>query len=101
MSYLVNDDDDSLRIKAKLHDEPFDLSNIKLTEKKLLFTWEPGDSLACELKRKSDGSYRGSCKSIETGKEVCKITMVPPPQAPTDDQGNPSDEDSVKSGKPF
>ena len=53
------------------------LTNIRFTEGKLLFSWEPGVVVNCELSPVEGGGYSGPCSDEQGGSGVLTIT---PPQ---------------------
>jgi hypothetical protein len=52
------------------------LNNIRFTDGKLLFQWEPGVVVNCELSPVEGGGYSGPCSDESGGSGV--ITITPP-----------------------
>jgi hypothetical protein len=57
--------------------EQLALTNIRFNEGKLLFQWEPGVVVNCELSPVEDGGYSGPCSDESGGTGTLTIT---PPQ---------------------
>ena len=68
-------------IMILIHDDPFPVTNVSEKPGKLIFTFDPGVPVTCQLTENENGNYSGTCKPDENNsdKSLIKLTMIPPP----------------------
>jgi hypothetical protein len=53
-----------------------DLRDIEVSDDGIVFTWEPGPEVHCQLNLQNDETYAGECTDENGG--MGNMTMVPP-----------------------
>ena len=76
VTFDVTGAEDSLSIVMLIEDEEFEFESIRLTESRLRFTWDAGQTGSCVLVIQDDGGYEGECEV--DGGENSSLSMRPP-----------------------
>lgn len=74
--FTIGEVDGQIQISISVSGMMLELRDIEVTDDGIMFTWEPGPEVHCELNLQDDDSYAGECTDANGGTGY--MTMVPP-----------------------